>query len=32
MTFYADSRREHLLTTVLALASAVAVVVLAVTR
>lgn len=32
MTFYADSRREHLLTTVLALVTAVAVIVLAATR
>ncbi len=32
MTFYADSRREHVLTSVLALVTAVAVVVVAVTR
>lgn len=32
MTFYSDSRREHLLTTVLALVTAAAVIVLAVTN
>lgn len=32
MTFFADSRREHLLTAVLAIVTAVAVIVLAVTN